>query len=710
MKEQDLAGKWQLAPIPHSGIAAEKVETWHEMDVPSHWQQHEQLRDYAGFMLYRHNFSAKVKKGKRYHLVLPGVFYWSTVFFNGRRLGDHEGYFTPQRYDVTGLIKAKNELLVEVHCPNEKVKNDKRMITGVFSHWDCLDPTTNPGGIWLAPEIHETGEAVIEHCLLHTDEIDEAGDADVTLRLEIVAEQAGAYKCDVTFKPANFKGKEFTFSREIELDEGRNKLVYNFHLEQPELWWTHDRGKPNLYAFDVALKKGRTVSDRAEHEIGIRTARFDDWQFTLNNQKLYLKGNNNPPTDTRIATVDYDACVRDMKLYKECHMNIIRVHAHVDHPEFYRAADREGVLIWQDFPLQWSYSRVILPIAERMIQGMVKLLYNHPAVVTWTCHNEPIYLIDTAGTSKLELAKTMFSLFAWSWDRNVLDPALKKAVEAVDPSRFCNKCSGEVEMPWQRGGDTHFYFGWYREQGPTYWLFDWIIYRRRSKNLRFVTEFGAQSLPNLENSKKFMDADIKKIDWAKLERKHSLQKDLLDYWVGLEQPDLATLVEKSQAYQSELNRFHLDRIRSVKYEIGGGVLPFMFLDPNPAIQWSIVDYWREPKASYYAMRDALRPVYPFVIFDRDKRKNYGRPVRMDVYLVNDTLDDLGEVPLTLTITGPDGKQVAEHRAAREIGPDGPAVHFITVFESPETPGLYTVTLSMKRKGDAFDNVYTFTVE
>ena len=110
------------------------------------------------------------------------------------------------------------------------------------------------------------------------------------------------------------------------------------------------------------------------------------------------------------------------------------------------------------------------------------------------------------------------------------------------------------------------------------------------------------------------------------------------------------------------------------------------------------------------MRDALRPVYPFVIFDRDKRKNYGRPVRMDVYLVNDTLDDLGEVPLTLTITGPDGKQVAEHRAAREIGPDGPAVHFITVFESPETPGLYTVTLSMKRKGDAFDNVYTFTVE
>jgi hypothetical protein len=110
------------------------------------------------------------------------------------------------------------------------------------------------------------------------------------------------------------------------------------------------------------------------------------------------------------------------------------------------------------------------------------------------------------------------------------------------------------------------------------------------------------------------------------------------------------------------------------------------------------------------MRDALRPVYPFVVFDRDRRPSLGAPVRMDVYLVNDTLNDLGEVTLVLTITDEAGRQVAEHHAKQVVGPDGPATHFLTVFESPEAPGAYTVTLRMDHAGDRFDNVYNFRVE
>ena len=37
---------------------------------------------------------------------------------------------------------------------------------------------------------------------------------------------------------------------------------------------------------------------------------------------------------------------------RECHMNVLRVHAHVAHPALYAAADAQGLLLWQDFPLQ----------------------------------------------------------------------------------------------------------------------------------------------------------------------------------------------------------------------------------------------------------------------------------------------------------------------------------------------------------------------
>lgn len=708
MRVKDLAGQWELAPVAHSHTEPSSVENWLTMDVPSHWQMHPELRDYAGFVLYRKRFTHKPKKNERIHLVFPGIFYFSTVFLDGHRLGDHEGYFTAQRYDVTDYLAKENELLVEVHCPDEKERNNKRMITGVFSHWDCLDPTTNPGGIWLAPEIHATGDVHMEHCLFQTDELD-GDDAGVTFRLELFSRQASTVKIQIDLVPDNFEGEEFHFTHEVELDAGRQKFAFSHVLEKPELWWTHDRGLPSLYKLNVTLKDGRRNSDAFEDVVGIRTVRWDDWVFSLNGQRLYLKGNNLPPTDTRLSTVTDQACERDVLLAKEANLNILRVHAHVDHPALYRAADRGGLLLWQDFPLQWSYRREILPIAERMIADMGKLLFNHPSIAIWTCHNEPIYLVSTEDENPREIAKTLFTLAFWGWNREVLDPALKSALETVDATRQVNKCSGELWLPWQEGTDTHFYFGWYRVQGKSMYNFE-RIRRLLPKNLKFNTEFGAQSFPNLESCHKFMDPDIGSIDWDELVGRHSLQKDLMEHWIGLAQPDLATLVEKSQAYQSELNRYYLDRFRLAKYAPNGGVMPFMFTDPNPAIQWSVVDYWRVPKQSYYALQKAMRPLYAFLTFDRPSRKVHGRPLRIDAYIVNDTTDDLGEVASTLRITDAAGNVVAEHRATHAVGPDSPAVHLLGIDESPEAPGMYTATITIDDPKNPFENVYTFEVE
>jgi beta-mannosidase len=206
-----------------------------------------------------------------------------------------------------------------------------------------------------------------------------------------------------------------------------------------------------------------------------------------------------------------------------------------------------------------------------------------------------------------------------------------------------------------------------------------------------------------------MAEDIRQIDWPRLTARHSLQKELMDHWVGTAQPDLATLVEKSQAYQSEMNRFYIDRARRAKYAPNGGVVQFMFTDPNPAIQWSVLDYWRVPKRSYFALRDAFRPVYAFLTLSADRRTRGGRPIRIDAFAVNDTPDDLGVATLTLTILDAENGIIGEHRAAVRLEPDCRAAHCLSIDESPERPGLYSARLTMESPGDRFENVYNFTI-
>ena len=81
---------------------------------------------------------------------------------------------------------------------------------------------------------------------------------------------------------------------------------------------------------------------------------------------------------------------RDVDLAKQANLNFLRVHAHVLPPEFHAECDRAGVLVWQDFPLQWGYTDDVEfeTEAKRQMRAMVNGLYNHPSIVAWCCHNE----------------------------------------------------------------------------------------------------------------------------------------------------------------------------------------------------------------------------------------------------------------------------------------------------------------------------------
>ena len=74
----------------------------------------------------------------------------------------------------------------------------------------------------------------------------------------------------------------------------------------------------------------------------------------VNGRPVFVKAVNYIPWQhfAEVGRAFYD---RDMRLIAEAHGNSIGVHAHVQSPHAYDAADAAGVLTFQDFPLQWFY-------------------------------------------------------------------------------------------------------------------------------------------------------------------------------------------------------------------------------------------------------------------------------------------------------------------------------------------------------------------
>ncbi|MFN8567507.1 MAG: glycoside hydrolase family 2 TIM barrel-domain containing protein [Kouleothrix sp.] len=724
-----LDGDWQLLPIDtfRQGFYPLDDDAWLTQTLPAHWQQHPLLERYAGKMVYRKRFGLEEPRtqnpeptrrpaepatrcsalGSRFWLRLNGIFYWSQPYFNGVDLGRHEGYFGPQEHEVTAWIAPENTVLIEVECPEERDKLGKRMITGVFSHWDCLDPASNPGGVWLPVELIASGPARIAEVVLRTEAF---GEAAAELRFQAVIDAAEA--ADVTLRwtiaPKNFAGAVQTIEQRRALAQGRQEIAGVLEVRDPQPWWTHDLGHPNCYTITLELLYGDEVSDRHASTFGIRRFELRKWIAYLNGKRLFIKGNNYAPGDTRIATMTPERYAHDLQLAIDCHMNMLRIHAHVEHPAFYEAADLAGMLLWQDFPLQWMYRREVLPEACRQVRQMVRQLGSHPSIAIWCMHNEPLYAIDTKDESYYTLFRAYVSVFIWNWNRDVMDRQLKRVARAEDTTRPVVRASGEYAVPFfRKGTDTHFYFGWYGGVYGPLRSFEPVA-QRFPDNIRFVTEFGAQSFPNIESCARFMETDIAKIDWDYMASRHHMQPNMFDYWLKWrEAGSLGELVHMTQEYQSAINRFYIDRLRFNKYRPTGGIIPFMFHDSNPAVQWSIVDYWRVPKRSYHAMQRAFSPQYLFTLLKYDSHPP-GRPIDLPLYVVNDAHR---QVPIELFahLSGPEG-EIARVERALTLPADCMAMEIDRLRLTPERPGEYRLALAL-RQGDVtlVEHGYTIAV-
>ena len=416
-----LDGTWKVFPDKASKVNIDEVcdpnyndAGWYDIRVPSHWQESvDALREYSGVVWYRKKFDLENPQGKVW-LLFKGVFYRTKVWLNGEYIGEHSGYFSPFKFDITNVVREKdNVLVVRVESYDEENINRKKQVGGIFYHWDCRDPTFNPGGIWRSVEIHRTGPVWFERIKV-IPKI--AGNrAELRILIWMGSEIEGVVRIRLEIEPKNFEGQSITHELDIKIGRGHNKHEAVVVIENPKLWWTWDHGDPNLYRLKAKIIAGEEAYDEREITFGIKEVRLVQkhgrWVFYLNGRRIFLRGTNYGPTDQRIANVTREDIERDAKLMREANINAVRIHAHVN-PLAWEVFDEYGILVWQDMPLQWSYDKSVEKEAIENARELVRLAENHASVGILCAHNEPFLYPDPPLLARSALAFIVGLLFS----------------------------------------------------------------------------------------------------------------------------------------------------------------------------------------------------------------------------------------------------------------------------------------------------------
>lgn len=129
--------------------------------VPGDWNtQKEKLFYYEGTVWYKKSFDyAKTKTTNRVFVYFDAVNYQADVYLNGKKLGIHIGGFTPFNFEVTTLLKAKDNFLIV------KVDNKRRRdgVPALNTDW------WNYGGITRDVKLIETPEQFIQDYSIQLD-------------------------------------------------------------------------------------------------------------------------------------------------------------------------------------------------------------------------------------------------------------------------------------------------------------------------------------------------------------------------------------------------------------------------------------------------------------------------------------------------------------------------------------------------------------
>jgi beta-mannosidase len=374
------------------------------------------VKKYEGYeWWYEKRFTAPMlNAGQKMKLVFYGVDCIAKYWLNGQTIGRTENMFLRHEFDITNIVKPKEENVIHVRLSSpveaalNKTYNPLMLATqtcmdslwirkAAHSYgWDIM-PRVLSAGLWRPVEIVIYQEPCIEELYFYTVSVSEKK-ARLGIYYRIAAQLEDFYGSSIEIAG---KCGDSTFTSSAKLKFVRGTIFAD--IEKPRLWWPAGYGAPDLYQITAALLKKGEVADRRINMIGVRTVELlrteltssenpGEFLFKINGVPVMAKGSNHVPLDV-FHSRDSERYEKVVGMYGDLKCNIIRCwggNVYEDH-KFYELCDQKGIMVWQDFGMACGFYpqyKEFYDVIEKEVVEVVKKLRNHCCIILWCGDNE----------------------------------------------------------------------------------------------------------------------------------------------------------------------------------------------------------------------------------------------------------------------------------------------------------------------------------
>lgn len=436
--------------------------------VPGDWNtQKENLFYYEGTVWYKKSFDyALAEKKHRVLVYFEASNYETDVYFNGKKLGKHLGGFTPFNYEITDLLKEKDNFLV-VKVDN---KRKKEAVPTLNTDW------WNYGGITRDVKLVETPENFITDYFI---QLDPKNSEVIKGYVQLDGGKLDKQTIEINIPELNIQEQLTTNTS--------GKATFEIKSSNINYWSTSD---PKLY--DVIIKNGK---DFTKDQIGFRTIQTKGTQILLNGEPVFLKGisihEESPINDGRGYSKADSQQLLDYA--KDLGCNYVRL-AHYPHNEhMVRLADKMGILVWEENPVYWTIqweNEDTFKNAKNQLTEVIHRDKNRASVIIWSMANETP-TSDARNTFLTKLAK----------HTKELDPTrlISAALEQKDYNNNPNVRT--IDDPFADVVDIlsfNQYIGWYDGLPEKCQTITWHIEQDKPV---LISEFGAGAKYGLHGDK-----------------------------------------------------------------------------------------------------------------------------------------------------------------------------------------------------------------
>jgi beta-mannosidase len=647
-----LTGNWEfreVEPAEVAGLSARQLPTltsrgWRSCELPGTTLEHllahkvlphplqgsNDLRwqpvEKAEF-LYRCTFdlgetwqSLLMEDYQRMELVFDQLDCFAHVYLNGVLMGSTDNAFHPHRFDVTEQLKAnRNELVLHFESAlnrGAQIAREQGIFPAAFdgTRVHTRRPAWKTGSRFAprlstpalgAVELQHIQQVRLRDAVARVEEITSTSAkilldlgveslCEQTLRLEVQVEcrapksAGGKYSSDVVA----------TLDKTLNLKAGRFQFQQSLKIREPKFWWPLGYGDPGrrpLYIFRIAIRRDDELCDSKSFQFGLRRVQAAEEEnmggapFRFNQGQLYLRGTTILPISCmslKDATGGYGELAEQLAT---ANVNCVRIWGGGSYAPtaFLNACDELGILVIHEFP----FSQANYPEEKDFWRNVqteasywIREHANHPSLVLWVGKDGPL---DYGEVTQFKgSGETRHRLFR---------SLLPQLVETLDGTRpYVKTLFLADDLTTLNTADL--------STARLHTLNAFL-----SSTLPFVPAYGLPSLPGIRTTQfaETPNPDGGPLHTTTQETAAEVMQGVID-WCG-EPRTPEELHYLSQWIQGQILSRGIDHWRSQRPG-QQGLLHWHFNDCAPGMSSSVVDYMREPKLSFWAMREAQSPV------------------------------------------------------------------------------------------------------